>query len=553
MRAVFHAMVASSLLLAGCVSSGTHKETLDELAQVQAAKSKTDADFEAYKSKTTQEIATLEQEKQRLNTELITAQGATAKADQAREAVGKELKAALESKRSLESETGKLRTDAEEAKRTSGELRRERDLLSTKADDLERQLTNTRQELASSQKALEAANTHIAALEKEKEQVTVALTDVRSEARDLETRLTAEKAQTASLQEEKQKLLGGTTTAQDEIARLQKRAGELETTAARAQDLEKQVSEQNQIIGELRQAAADREKLAAQASTLGSDLEQNKQRVATLTTELAAISGESAQLRQERDQLKTDLQAAQQVARSSQEQLTRLQAISAERETDLERTKAIAAARESDLERIRQERGTLQTQLKEQTLELKMSEVELARVEQEKAAKEAELKRLTQAQEDLTKSLQSEIDKGNIRIQQIKDRLTINMLDKVLFDSGKSEVKPTGLTVLKQVSDVVKTIKDKQIRIEGHTDNVPIGSRLQEKFPTNWELSTARATSVVRFLIERGGVDRSNIAAVGYADTRPVASNDTDEGKASNRRIEITLYPKELTEVVEKR
>jgi chemotaxis protein MotB len=74
--------------------------------------------------------------------------------------------------------------------------------------------------------------------------------------------------------------------------------------------------------------------------------------------------------------------------------------------------------------------------------------------------------------------------------------------------------------------------------------------KLREKFATNWELSTARATSVVRYLIEEGGIDRTMISAGGYADTRPVESNDTEAGKSSNRRIEIVLYPKDLAEIV---
>jgi len=111
-------------------------------------------------------------------------------------------------------------------------------------------------------------------------------------------------------------------------------------------------------------------------------------------------------------------------------------------------------------------------------------------------------------------------------------------------------VKPAGLQVLKQVSDILKKVTDKQIRIEGHTDNVPIGVKLRGRFPTNWELSTARATSVVRYLIEDGGVDRANLLAVGYADTRPLVANDTEEGRTANRRIEIALYPKDLSEIV---
>lgn len=157
---------------------------------------------------------------------------------------------------------------------------------------------------------------------------------------------------------------------------------------------------------------------------------------------------------------------------------------------------------------------------------------------------------MTKTHDDLAKSLQDEIAKGDIKLKQVRDRLTINMVDRVLFDSGQAQVKPAGLKVLKQVSDVLKKVADKQIRIEGHTDNVPIGVKLREKFATNWELSTARATSVVRYLIEEGGIDRTMISAGGYADTRPVESNDTEAGKSSNRRIEIVLYPKDLAEIV---
>ena len=105
------------------------------------------------------------------------------------------------------------------------------------------------------------------------------------------------------------------------------------------------------------------------------------------------------------------------------------------------------------------------------------------------------------------------------------------------------------MKVLQQVGDVLSKVSDKQIRIEGHTDNVPISTKLQSRFKTNWELSTARATTVVRHLIEKGGVDRQHLSAVGYAETRPVASNDSEEGRASNRRIEIVLYPKNLRQL----
>ena len=123
------------------------------------------------------------------------------------------------------------------------------------------------------------------------------------------------------------------------------------------------------------------------------------------------------------------------------------------------------------------------------------------------------------------------------------------MVDRVLFDSGQAQVKPAGVKVLKQLSDILKTVTDKQFRIEGLTDNVPISSKLQDRFKTNWELLTARATTVVHYLIDQASVDRQHLSAVGYADTQPRTSNDSEEGRSSNRRIEIVLYPKDLKEI----
>src|SRR5205823_4258706 len=173
-----------------------------------------------------------------------------------------------------------------------------------------------------------------------------------------------------------------------------------------------------------------------------------------------------------------------------------------------------SATHQRTLAELEETCGTRAT-VKQREQDLKAEMAEKARLEEERAAKEAEIQRLTQTHADLTKSLEAEIAKGDIRIKQVRDRLTINMVDRVLFDSGQGQVKPAGLRVLKQVRDILKNVTDKQIRIEGHTDNVPIGGKLKTRFPSNWELSTARATSVVRYLIEEGGVNRANLSAVG--------------------------------------
>jgi chemotaxis protein MotB len=131
-----------------------------------------------------------------------------------------------------------------------------------------------------------------------------------------------------------------------------------------------------------------------------------------------------------------------------------------------------------------------------------------------------------------------------VTISELKGKLTVNMVDAVLFDSGKAEVKPEGLAVLQKVIDILKTVKDKAIRIEGHTDNVQISGSVARTFPTNWELSATRAVNVTRYL-QHQGIDPTVLSAVAYGEYLPASDNDTPEGKAKNRRIEIILAPKE--------
>lgn len=148
--------------------------------------------------------------------------------------------------------------------------------------------------------------------------------------------------------------------------------------------------------------------------------------------------------------------------------------------------------------------------------------------------------------EDLVEDMESEIKKGKVTITQLKGKLKVNMVDEILFDSGRASIKPQGLKVLERVGKVLLNAKDQAIRIEGHTDNVPIGAELARTYPTNWELSVARATAVTRYLQEKIGVDPRIISATGYGPYRPIASNETEQGRTRNRRIEIVLVPKEM-------
>ena len=127
----------------------------------------------------------------------------------------------------------------------------------------------------------------------------------------------------------------------------------------------------------------------------------------------------------------------------------------------------------------------------------------------------------------------------------MEDKLKVIFIDKILFDSGKVDINEQGKNVLIAIADSISGHENQNVVVEGHTDNVPLSAGLQRRFPSNWELSTARAAAVVRFLQEEGGIPPERLSVLGYSFYHPVASNDTEEGRSQNRRIEIILGPKE--------
>lgn len=197
-------------------------------------------------------------------------------------------------------------------------------------------------------------------------------------------------------------------------------------------------------------------------------------------------------------------------------------------------------AKVAELTRALDERANMSpAQLEELRKELAARSEEVNRLQTEKE----ELAKKSQTYDQLMSSLKEEIEEGKIKITEAKNRLSVELIDKVLFDSGSTEIKAEGMNALKKVASILRTVTDKQILVEGHTDNVPLKATLQEKFPTNWELSTARSTVVVRFL-EDQGVNPDHLGAAGFSKFRPVAPNESETGRSQNRRIEIVLTPK---------
>lgn len=158
--------------------------------------------------------------------------------------------------------------------------------------------------------------------------------------------------------------------------------------------------------------------------------------------------------------------------------------------------------------------------------------------------KSQEVEKQSNTYKDLLHEMKGEIAQGQITITELKGKLTMDVVDKILFASGESAVKKEGLAVLKRVVEILKNVKDKNIRIEGHTDNVKITSRLAKIYPTNWELSAARSINVTKYL-QQQGIDPKILSATAFGEFHPLADNSTPEGRAKNRRIAIILLPQD--------
>lgn len=152
----------------------------------------------------------------------------------------------------------------------------------------------------------------------------------------------------------------------------------------------------------------------------------------------------------------------------------------------------------------------------------------------------------TQAQKRLEDQMRSELQSKEITISELQGKLTVNILDRIMFDSGEAVLKPEGEKILQQIANVLKSYPNRQIHVIGHTDNVPIKAGARNRFPSNWELSTARANAAVRFLCEKCEIDPRRLGAVGYGEFHPIADNSTPEGRAKNRRIALVVLSDEL-------
>jgi chemotaxis protein MotB len=195
----------------------------------------------------------------------------------------------------------------------------------------------------------------------------------------------------------------------------------------------------------------------------------------------------------------------------------------------------------SEIDDLGKERESLAASVEELRATRDQLQENLTLTASQLAQRTAEVTQLRDTYDGLVSDLQSEVASGRVQIEQLRDGLNVKLAQAVLFPSGSAQVGTEGAEVLGKVANRLRELPHR-VLVQGHTDDVPISGRLAERYPTNWELAGARAASVVRILAERG-VPAERLAAVSLADTQPASPNESPEGRAANRRIEIRLVP----------
>jgi chemotaxis protein MotB len=215
---------------------------------------------------------------------------------------------------------------------------------------------------------------------------------------------------------------------------------------------------------------------------------------------------------------------------------------------ELEKQSAELSQQKSRLEQQKSELEQQSAALEQQNAEIQQ---QVSTLEQQKAALLAASQQRQKQYDALVLGLSKEVEQGQLQVRQYQNMLAVDLAEQIFFDSGRATLKAGGKDVLKKVGEALKGYENKVIRVVGHTDNVPLAKSLQGMFPTNWELSVARATNVVRFL-QDVGIPPERMVASGRGEYDPVAANDTAEGRQKNRRIEIMLIDQSLANEMEK-
>ena len=270
---------------------------------------------------------------------------------------------------------------------------------------------------------------------------------------------------------------------------------------------------------------------------------------------LVELNEKVAQLKQEASALHNQIQ------KSAQESITTLENTIKEKDQRLSELKEKIHTLEQGLEEEEKAKDKILTDFQERLQgsqsrihyleadatkahnEIEELQRQLIDLKGQKVLSEADNVKIKSTYESLITDLKRQIENQEITIKKFRDQISVTLVDQILFEFGKASITFEGEKILEKVGKILKNIQGKQIRIVGHTDNIPIMEEYRYKYPSNWELSAARAAAVIRYFQNNIHLEPKVLEAVGRSFYEPVASNETSQGRAQNRRVEIIIFP----------
>ena len=293
---------------------------------------------------------------------------------------------------------------------------------------------------------------------------------------------------------------------------------------------EKNSSELNEKVALITEEVSSLSEKLREAEGVLMELEKAQTRISELEDALKMKDGRVAEFQEELRLVRGDLEKERKAQEALRAELNAKETVAAELQEELRNS-------ESRILALEQENARQQGQVDE-------LRDQLSALEGEKASVENKVDRLQTTYDALIADLKEQIEKREVTIEAFEERISVSFVDRILFDFGKETITPEGREVLEKVGGILKDVQGRRIRVIGHTDDVPIVPQYRYRFPSNWELSAARAAAVVRHFERETGLDPRNLEAVGRSFYHPVASNETADGRSLNRRVEIIIAPK---------
>ncbi|MCG2775501.1 MAG: OmpA family protein [Desulfobacterales bacterium] len=445
-----------------------------------------------------------------------------------RNAVAMELKEKLEDSRSritfLEDEIAKDKKEIEGFQDQLSEMSGEK-------DKVEAKMAQLRSLYDADLSELNNANERISELESASNNKDQKLAEFEEKLQNLEKQLEEEKKAKAALETELSYRDATTTELQEKLKSSQSRIlyldGEIAKGKGEIEEIQRQLSD---LETEKALTVSKMDQLKSSYDINSMALKSANERISELENTISVKNQRLSSFEEELNNLEKQLEEEKKVKAALETELTYRDAATTELQEKLKSSQSRILFLEDEIAKGKGEIERLQLKLSNITGEKDITEIKIAQ--------------LKTTYENLVSDLKKQIENQEVTIKTFEEKISVTFVDRILFEFGKAKISPKGRMILGKIGNTLKNVQGKQIRVVGHTDDVPISPGYHYKFPSNWELSAARAASVVNYLQNEQGLDPANLEAVGRSFYEPIASNETSKGRAQNRRVNIIIVPK---------